>query len=242
MIPVILLLLGVLCAVFFAAQNNETQEDESTETEAATGPVQGPQQAVKGDPVPPPDAYFEAKKINSDVYAWIEIPDTNVNYPILQGGPNDEYYLEHTIDGKKGYPGTIYTEKVNSKDFTYYNTLIYGHNMKDGTMFKHLHKFEDQKFFDEHEYINIYTETGKYVYRIYAAVTYDNRHIMWAFNFKENIEDRTAFIQSLDTGESANSFRKGMTIGENSKLITLATCIGGRPDHRWIVVAELIER
>lgn len=86
------------------------------------------------------------KETNPDIYAWIEIPDTNVNYPIVQSADDDSYYLNHTIDGQEGYPGSIYTEKVNAKDFSDFNTVIYGHDMKDGSMFKDLHKFEDADF------------------------------------------------------------------------------------------------
>ena len=65
------------------------------------------------------------------------------NYPVVQGGDDDTYYLNHTIDGTEGYPGSIYTERINAKDFSDFNTVIYGHNMKDGSMFMGLHNFED---------------------------------------------------------------------------------------------------
>ena len=69
-----------------------------------------------------------------------------MNYPIVQSA-YDSYYLNHMIDGKEGYPGSIYTEKINAKTFSDFNTVIYGHDMKDGSMFKDLHKFEDATFF-----------------------------------------------------------------------------------------------
>ena len=83
-----------------------------------------------------PIDFASLKETNPDIYAWIEIPDTNVNYPIVQSADDDSYYLNHTIDGQEGYPGSIYTEKVNAKDFSDFNTVIYGHDMKDGSMFK----------------------------------------------------------------------------------------------------------
>lgn len=180
------------------------------------------------------------KSVNDDVYAWIRIADTNIDYPILQHETDDSYYLEHTIDGVEGYPGSIYTEKVNAKDFSDFNTLIYGHDMRDGSMFKHLHKFEDYEFFETHDTVLIYTETETKSYRVYAAVIYDNRHIMYTYD-NDNMEDRTAFIQSLkEIGGKGSYFREGMTIDENSKLITMSTCITGQPDKRYIVLAEEI--
>ena len=203
---------------------------------------QGPKELVRVDETSlrvPIDFSFWQER-NPDVYAWIRIPDTNIDYPILQGGPDDSYYLDHTIDGVKGYPGSIYTESVNSKDFHDFNTVIYGHNMRNGTMFKHLHKFEDGEFFDSHEFFEVYTEEGTKIYRVYASVVYSDKHVMKAFDY-DDPSGRKAFIDSLDTGESVNHFREGMNIDENSKLLTLATCIGGRPDNRWLVVAQLIE-
>lgn len=188
-----------------------------------------------------PDEYYKWKAINDDVYAWIDIEDTNVHYPILQNAGDDSYYLDHTIYREKTLPGSIYTEKINSKDFSDFNTLIYGHDMRDGSMFKHLHKFSDPEFFETHDTIMIYTEESVNEYRVYAAVAYDNRHIMYSFD-QSKISERRAFIESLSEMQSTrNQYRKDMTIDTDSKLITLSTCITGQPDKRFIVVAELVE-
>ena len=188
-----------------------------------------------------PIDFAALKAQNEDVYAWVDIEDTNVHYPILQSPTDDSYYLNHTIDHVAGLPGSIYTERVNAKDFSDFNTLIYGHDMKNGTMFKDLHKFENREFFDTHDTVMIYTETEIKTYRVFAAVIYDDRHIMYSYD-NDNISDRKAFIQSLyDVGDRGSFFREGMEIDENSKLITMSTCIGGRPDRRYIVVCELVE-
>lgn len=86
-----------------------------------------------GIEIPEKDIDFAAlKEENSDVYAWIYVPGTNVDYPVLQHPTDDAYYLEHNMDGSKGLPGCIYSESVNTKDFTDPNTVLYGHNMKNG--------------------------------------------------------------------------------------------------------------
>ncbi len=183
-----------------------------------------------------PIDFASLKAVNSDIYAWIDIEDTNIHYPIAQHSSDNGYYLNHTIEGKQGYPGSIYTENLNAKDFTDFNTLIYGHNMKNGTMFKHLHKFADADFFNSHDTITVYTETEIKTYRIFAAVVYDNRHILYTYA-NENIEDRKAFIQSLyDSRSFKNMYRDGVEVDENSNLITLSTCISGQPNNRYIVV------
>ena len=89
------------------------------------------------------------KEENADIYAWIYIPNTNIDYPILQHPTDDNYYLQHNLDGSTGYPGCIFTQSMNALDFTDSNTVIYGHNMGDGSMFHTLHEFEDNIFFDD---------------------------------------------------------------------------------------------
>lgn len=214
--------------------------------QAVYGKIQGRVAETKKEEEVPKEEIpvdFDAlKAVNPDVYAWIEIPGTNVNYPILQSaGDDDSYYLNHTIDGKEGYPGSIYTEKINAKDFSDFNTVIYGHDMKDGSMFKDLHKFEDEAFFEEHDMVTIYTETEKKTYRIFAAVVYDDRHLLYNFD-NDNVEDRKAFLQSLEESRSMrNHFRSGVEVDENSHIITMSTCIGGQPNNRFLVEAVEID-
>ena len=104
--------------------------------------------------IPIPDLEVDLQNlretVNPDIYAWIYVPGTKVNYPVLQHETDDTYYLNYNIDGTKGYPGCIYSEKkYNSKDFTDANAVLYGHNMKNGTMFGSIHRYEDQEFFNE---------------------------------------------------------------------------------------------
>lgn len=212
--------------------------------EAVYGKMQRQIKEVKKEESPKeevPVDFAALKKTNPDIYAWIEIPGTNVSYPIAQSAEDDAYYLNHTIDGKEGYPGSIYTEKINAKDFSDFNTVIYGHDMKDGSMFKDLHKFEDAAFFAEHDKVTIYTETEEKTYQIFAAVVYDDRHLLYSFD-NENVDDRKAFLQSVwESRSMRNQFRSDVTVDENSHIITLSTCIGGQPDHRFLVEAVEID-
>ena len=81
-----------------------------------------------------PINFEELQAKNPDIYAWIQIDGTNINYPLVQSATDNEYYLNHTIEGQEGYPGSIYTENGNTKEFTEFNTVIYGHDMKDGSI------------------------------------------------------------------------------------------------------------
>ena len=130
---------------------------------------------------------------------------------------------------------------MNAKDFSDFNTVIYGHDMKDGSMFKDLHKFEDADFFNQHEEVVIYTETEKKVYKIFAAVVYDDRHILYYYN-NQNVEDRKDFLQSIyESRNMKNQIRSDVSVDENSHIITLSTCISGQPENRFIVGAVEVD-
>lgn len=85
---------------------------------------------------------------------------------MLQHPSDDSYYLNYNMNGTRGYPGCIYTEKANSKEFTDFDTVVYGHNMRNDTMFASLHNYEDQTFFNNFPYIYVYTKEKVLVYEI----------------------------------------------------------------------------
>ena len=89
---------------------------------------------------------------------------------MLQSAEDNSYYLEHTIEGEKTLPGAIYSENYNSKDFSDYNTILYGHNMRNGTMFAGLHDFEDPEFVQQNRQIIIYLPDRRLTYQIIRGV------------------------------------------------------------------------
>ena len=178
-------------------------------------------------------------EVNPDVYAWITIPQTSIDYPILQHAGDNSYYLNYNIDGSYGYPGCIYTENMNSKEFTDNNTVIYGHNMKDGTMFAGLHKFLDASFFKENSKVYIYTPEKELSYTIFAAYIYDDRHLMYSFEFADQAVYAT-YLEDIQKIRSLNAnFREGMEVTAEDKIITLVTCIANQDDKRLLVQAVL---
>ncbi len=190
-----------------------------------------------------PIDFKKLAEINPELYAWIRIPDTNIDYPVAQRlvPGEDNYYLDHDLYGAWRFAGCIYTESCNAIDFTDPNTVLYGHNMKNGSMFQNLHKFEDQDFFDRHEYFYIYTAKEVLVYRVFAAYTSDNSHIMGSYHF----EDKKVFGQYLDSilnGRSMDAhIRPGVTLTDKDRIVTLSTCSAGEPKHRYIVQGVLYE-
>ena len=134
---------------------------------------------------------------------------------------------------------TIYTEKYNAQDFTDPVTIIYGHNMKNGTMFTSLHRYEEQSFFDEHPYIYIYLPHAVYKYAIFSAVTFDDRYILGNYNFLDP-DDFNSYISQIS--DSALGFvRDDLSVMPGNQVITLSTCLSNAPDKRYLVNAVLIE-
>lgn len=179
---------------------------------------------------------------NPDIYAWIYVPGTNIDYPILQHPEEKSYYLNHNIDGSEGYPGCIYTQNLNSKNWTDPNTVIYGHNMNDGSMFHDLHLFEDAVFFDETQYLYIYTPDGDYVYEIFAAYPFANVDLLMCFDYSTP-EALLVYFDGIWTNRSMTShFRDSIVLYGDSRIITMSTCIGGQPEMRYLVQAVLLGR
>lgn len=180
--------------------------------------------------------FSTAQALNPDVYAWIWIPGTNIDYPILQSATEpDEYYLDHTIERMEGLPGSIYTEKYNAKDFSDPVTVIYGHNMKNGSMFADLHKFENQDFFNSNPYVYIYLPDKTYKYRIFAAVTFDDRYLMGNYNFSD-LGDFQKYLDELRNSISGN-VNMDISVTQQTGIITLSTCIANSPNQRLFVNA-----
>ncbi len=180
---------------------------------------------------------------NPDIYAWIYIPDTNVNYPVLQSPTDDSLYLDHDKDGNYSEAGAIYSQLANSTDFSDPVTVLYGHNMNSGGMFATLHYFENKEFFDSHEDMYIYTDGHIYTYRVIAAYQYDNRHILNSFNFADTEVTQQYFDSVLSPNSLVMNVREGtqLTAGTD-KIVQLSTCTGdaNRLVRRYLVTGELV--
>lgn len=192
-------------------------------------------------PVEIPIDFKSLKEKNEEIYAWITIPGTNIDYPVLQSSTDDSFYIHRGIDGEYLYAGAIYTELKNSKDFTDFNTVLYGHNMKDGSMFAGLHAYQDRDFFDKNKEIIIYTPEHIYHYEIFAAYTYDDRHILNSFDFR-NKEVVQAYLDEVFAIRVMDAyFRDETKVTAEDHVITLSTCIANAPSSRYLVQGVLKE-
>lgn len=267
-VPIVLLSIALIAGVVFgvqafqrkrsqdqyeqlAADTNPSQAKDDTQGEPKPSAAQpsaptqeNPYQYLidRGVPVPEKEVDFAKLKAetNEDIYAWVYIPDTKVDYPVVQHPTDNTYYLNYNLDGSKGYPGCIYTEDYNEKDFSDPHTVLYGHNMKDGSMFAGLHKFEDEVFFEEHPYIYIYTEEGMLVYEIFSARETGDEHLLLSYDF-DNARTFQGYLNDIFNTRSLRCNNKeDVEVTWEDRIITLSTCISNKPNNRYLVQGVLL--
>lgn len=174
------------------------------------------------------------RQVNPDVLGWILIPDTRISYPLLQGTDNN-YYLERTWDRQSNAMGSIFLEYLNQPDLTDYNTIVYGHNMNDGSMFAGIREFRDQEFWKTHPYVYILSDQGVYRYEIFSAYQASVKSSTYGLDFSGD-GDRAAFLHNA----AANSvIETGIEPELTDRVLTLSTCNGAGYATRWVVHARL---
>lgn len=235
---------GLVYVVNYHGKQQTAEKQYETIRETAEKPVI--QEESKEEPEEPEPSWRKESSLNfqelwshnEDIYSWIEIPGTEVNYPVLQHPTDDAYYLDHTVDHVKGLPGSIYSEKIHLKDFSSVHTVLYGHNMKNDSMFGSLHDYEDENFFEENRYVYIYLPERTLVYEIFAAVTFSDAYLPVYCDY-EDYKELIAFIEEIK--EAPGNVNDEIKFTEESKILTLSTCVANQPTNRFLVQAVLID-
>lgn len=132
-----------------------------------------------------PNINFAAlSEINQDIVGWLYIEGTEINYPVVQGTDND-YYLRHLFDGTYNNAGCLFLDSTSESDFTEKNNIIYGHHMKNGTMFYDLKEYKDQSFYDEHAVALLVTPTNKYKIHFFSGYVSATSASAWDIDFSD---------------------------------------------------------
>ena len=171
---------------------------------------------------------------NEDVVGWIQIPETSVNYPLLQWTDND-FYLNHTWKGNKNSVGSIFLEYLCSPDLTGDNTIIYGHNMANGSMFADLRNYAVKDFWKRSPFVYIVTEEGIYRYDIIAAYKADVDSLTYGVEFPTE-DSKANFLRYI---RQKSEFDTGIVPQVQDRILTLSTCYGTANEFRWVVQARL---
>lgn len=186
-------------------------------------------------------AALEAR--NADVCAWIKVEGTTIDYPLLMSPTAETPYLTHDIDGKASEHGTICMDARCKRDFSGRVSMIYGHNMLDGSMFAPLYSFyKDSSFFDADHKVILYLDNVMLTYRVVAAYEYGHEQPLYYYNNMLKDED---FLRYCDTFLSNRDLkariRESVSIAPEDHVLTLVTSTNVRADRRLFVQAVLLD-
>lgn len=178
--------------------------------------------------------FKEVSKINSEVVGWINIPNTKVNYPILKHN-NNSYYLNHSFDKSKNNAGWIFIDYRNNAELLDKNTVIYGHNRLDGSMFGSLSNLTKKEYLktDDEQIIYLSTPNYNYVFKIFSIYRIDTTDDYIKIDFNDN-----EYLSWLEMIKKRSMHDFNVDVNGNDKIITLSTCY--KHVKKLVVHAKLI--
>ena len=182
-----------------------------------------------------PIDFTSLTEINHEVIAWLRVKAIDVNYPVAQGADND-YYLHRTFEKKPVFSGCIFMDYRNSKDFSDRNTIIYGHNMKDGSMFGKLKRFHDPEVYHAYPYFWLYTPDRAYKFKIFSCQEVGSRSESYQIEFKDDKEFEEYLAQSKKNSVVPND----VSVDGKDTIVTLSTCTGDA-SNRLVVQGKLMK-
>ena len=182
--------------------------------------------------------FNQLEQVNSEVNGWIWIYDTVVNYPLVHSGQNNDAYLHKTYDGTYNSSGSIFMDYRNAGDYSDANTVIYGHNMKNGKMFAVLKKFGNQGFYDAHPEFYIMTPERNRRYEIISAFQTDALSNIYDRNFVS----REAKEKWVNKVLRSSAILSPFTATADDSFVTLSTCVSGDNYRaRFVIIGRLAE-
>lgn len=179
--------------------------------------------------------FKQLKKINPDAIAWIVIPGTPVNYPVVQTS-NNSYYLHHAINKEKDIAGCIFADYENRSDFTDLHTLLYGHNLKNGMMFAALNNYSEKSYWKKSPYFWILTPDQNYCYQIFSTYLAEPEFSQSYQITFQNLQEYQNFIDSLIR---KSNYKTNTNIRITDKTVTLSTCTN-QDKFRRVVHGKLV--
>lgn len=174
--------------------------------------------------------------INSDIVAWIYNDQTVINYPVVQGEDNF-YYLNKLFDRSNHKNGTPFLDVRCSSDFSDKHSIIYGHNMKNGSMFGSILQYKDQEYYKKHPKLQLITPDHKYVVELFSAYVCSIEEDAWKVEFADDLE----YLQWIENSKRKSIFQSEVNPTINSRILTLSTCAYDFPNARFVVMGVLKE-
>ena len=196
---------------------------------------------VTGEPIKVLREYAPVYQLNSDMVGWISLPDTKLNYPVVQTPDDYNFYLKRDFYKNSSRHGTVYAHAWANLQTPSDNVTLYGHNMRDGSMFAALHKYESKEFYDANPYIYFDTLYEHRTYQVLAVFEIDISKADFPYhNFVEG--NAISFKDYVNTCRDLSIYDTGVNASYGDKLLTLSTCDNNTftDDLRFVVVAKLV--
>lgn len=252
-LAILIAVLGVACLVCggLLLQGNPTPvtaEPSPSSTVEATlspAPAETPepvssQPVASEEPYVSPIDFASLQEQNPDIYGWLRIPNTEFDFPLVQREGDDSFYLTHNSGGEEDSAGAIFTESAyNSTDMEDPVTVAYGHQMHAGTMFGKLQAtYSQENALEDYGEIIVYLPDREYHYQVFAAVPYDNRHILYNYDFTDS-RRYNAFLNSIFEVRELGAVRnREISVTPEDQLLVLSTCLTGNDNKRYLVLAK----
>ena len=254
-LAILIALLGVACLVcgglLLFQQPKPTTVNPAPSASPTASPTAGPtvqpteepqssQPEATEEPYVSPIDFASLQEQNPDIYGWLRIPNTEFDFPLVQREGDDSFYLTHNSGGEEDSAGAIFTESAyNSTDMEDPVTVAYGHQMHAGTMFGKLQAtYSQENALEDYGEIIVYLPDREYHYQVFAAVPYDNRHILYNYDFTDS-RRYNAFLNSIFEVRELGAVRnREISVTPEDHLLVLSTCLTGNDNKRYLVLAK----
>lgn len=173
-------------------------------------------------------------EINPDIVGWLYIEDTEISYPVVQGSDN-QYYLKHLFSGEYNSSGCIFLDSRVSADFSDRHSILYGHHMKNGTMFSGLDKYKTQEYYDAHPMGLLMTPGGNYEVEFFAGYVASVEDAAWDVGFGSDAE----FEAWLESARERSWFESDVSVAVTDRILTLSTCSYEFDNARFVLLGVL---
>lgn len=232
-------------ALLIPTAEAEIEEMQTESEEAGTDEIQETEELTTEEVIVPAPVFMEGVDwqslyntmydINNDYEAWIYISGTKINYPIVQGTDND-FYLKHTFYKEPVFSASLFIDYRIESGAEGKNVIVYGHNMRDGSMFAALKKFRQKEFRQRHPSFSVYTSTGAYEYQVFASYTTSPDSDTYTVGFANDEE----FMNYINIVKTWSDTDYGVDVTAEDKIITMSTCVNNDAD-RYVVHAKRID-